>query len=150
MIVAVGGGVSVVGGRDAKGGLVSGDGERRTVITDSEITAEIKGICGGVCITVAIGERDGLLNAQLAISEGQIVIAVRPCGLSRGVIEIFKLSEGDCTGSGGDINAEDLGARAIEDTCIACACIDDAPNDIGAIAGPGAIDLVSGIASEDE
>ena len=77
LIVAVGGGVSVVGGGDAKGGFVSGDGERWSVIADSEITAEIKGICGGGCITIAIGESDGLLNAELAGVEGQIVIAVR-------------------------------------------------------------------------
>ena len=58
MIVAVGGGVSVVGDGDAKGGVVSGDGESRTVIADLEITAEIKGSCVGGCITVAIGESE--------------------------------------------------------------------------------------------
>ena len=66
------------------------------------------------------------------------------------MIEIFKLSEGDFTGRGVEINAEDLGARSVEDTCIACACSDFAPNDVGAIAGPGAIDLVSVCAREEE
>ena len=76
LIVAVGGGVSVVGDGDGKGGVVSGDGESWSVIADLEITAEIKGSCGVGCITVAIGESDGLLNAELVCVEGQIVIAV--------------------------------------------------------------------------
>ena len=67
------------------------------------------------------------------------------------MIEICKLSEGDFTGRGVEINAEDLCGRVCaEDTCIACACRDFAPNDVGAIAGPGAIDLVTVCAREEE
>ncbi len=57
------------------------------------------------------------------------------------MIKIFKLSEGDFTGRGVEINAEDLVGRGVEDTCIACACSVFALNDVGAIAGPEAIDL---------
>ena len=66
------------------------------------------------------------------------------------MIEIFKLSEGDCTVRGVEINAEDLCGRACEDTCIACVWSDFEPIDDGAIAGPGAIDLVSVCAREEE